>query len=102
MHPARIMPACVLAAVCVAVEPAAAAGEQQATFAVAVRLHAVAKIPSARELCAADAPLDARTLQTLGVAVRVDCPPPTAEARTSAPRAAAGERARPPEVLVSF
>lgn len=101
MQNARLLPACILATACATAHPPAAAGEQQATFAVTVRLHAAAKALSARELCAADAPLDARTLQTLGVAVRVDCPPP-AEARTAAARSTAGERPRPPEVLVSF
>lgn len=97
-----MLPACVLAAACAAACPPASASEQQATFTVAVRLHSAAKIPSARELCVADAPLEASSLRMLGAAVRVDCPAPTAGARTTATRITSGAPARPREVMVSF
>ncbi len=76
----------------------AAAGQQQASFAVAVTLHRVVKPLSAAELCK-----DGKPIQTLGATIRIDCPPPAEKAvRAGAEASPTGEKLQRPEVTVTF
>lgn len=76
----------------------AAAGQQQASFAVAVTLHRVVKPLSAAELCKNGQPI-----RTLGATIRIDCPRPTNGAAGSAQEASlTGEKLPRPEVTVTF
>jgi hypothetical protein len=74
---------------------------QQASFAVAVTLHAASKPLAASQLCPEGKPMD-----VLGVAVRVDCP--TVAANSNATNVLGGaanssrHAARSPEVTVTF
>jgi hypothetical protein len=79
----------------------AAAGQQQASFAVAVTLHTAVKPLSAAELCR-----DGRPITTLGATIQVACPKPAAQTQqpsegTPEP-SATRERQSPPEVTVTF
>lgn len=77
---------------------AVAAGQQQASFAVAVTLHRVVKPLSAAELCK-----DGQPIRTLGATIRIDCPRP-ADSATAPGREAAltGGKLPRPEVTVTF
>ena len=76
------------------------ASGQQASFAVSVRLHAVAKPPAAEQLCPG-----AQPMEVLGVHIRVDCPAPAhKEVKTSqaSPERASHKSAAPPHVTVIY
>lgn len=76
----------------------ATAGQQQASFAVAVTLHRVMKPLSAAELCK-----DGQPLKTLGATIRIDCPRPADRATTPGREASlTGEKLPRPEVTVTF
>ncbi|MHB1123106.1 MAG: hypothetical protein ACYC0T_10350 [Ramlibacter sp.] len=73
------------------------AGQQQASFSVAVTLHRVVKPLSASELCK-----EGKPIRTLGATIQIDCPP---AGRTAAPggEASLTDEKRPrAEVTVSF
>jgi hypothetical protein len=77
-----------------------AASAQQASFAVAITLHAASKPLAAAQLCPEGKPMD-----VLGVAVRVDCPTlANANSTNVLGGAASSSRhaARPPEITVTF
>ena len=75
-----------------------AAQAQQASFAVAVTLHAVAKPMSAAQLCPR-----AGSVEMAGAVVRVECPTVTSATSSSTAKheASASHRQRP-EVTVTF
>ena len=77
----------------------AGADQAQASFAVAVTLHAASKLPALEKLCPAARPLD-----LLGVAIRVDCPGRLAASGTktasNSPTPPRPERA--PEITVTY
>lgn len=76
------------------------ANAQQASFAVSVRLHAVAKPPATEQLCPA-----AQPMEVLGVHIRVDCPAPSQprDLKTfQASSESASRRAVPPHVTVVY
>ena len=77
-----------------------AAGAQQASFAVAVTLHAAAKPMSAAKLCPAGKPAE-----ILGATIRVDCPlVANAGTHSTAERTGSSltNAQRHPEVTVTF
>ena len=77
-----------------------AAGAQQASFAVAITLHAASKPLAAAQLCPEGKPMD-----VLGVAVRVECPTAANASATNVLGANASpsrHTVRPPEVTVTF
>lgn len=77
---------------------AALAGQQQASFAVAVTLHRVVKPLSAAELCK-----DGQPIRTLGATIRIDCPRTTEKPATSGREASLPDERLPrPEVTVTF
>lgn len=76
----------------------ASAGQQQASFAVAVTLHRVVKPLSAAELCK-----DGKPIRTLGATIQIDCPRPLSKAGGDGTEASlAAERLPRPEVTVTF
>lgn len=75
----------------------ATAGQQQASFSVAVTLHRLVKPLSAAELCK-----DGKPIQTLGATIQVDCPRPVERAGADAQGARANEKIPRPEVTVIF
>lgn len=80
------------------VPAAAAAGQQQASFAVAVTLHRVVKPLSAAELCK-----DGRPIQTLGATIQIDCPRPVGRTGAAGSEASLRDGKAPrPEVTVTF
>lgn len=77
---------------------AAGAGQQQASFSVAVTLHRVVKPLSAAELCK-----DGEPIRTLGATIRIDCPrPPNRAAVPGREASLTGEKLPRPEVTVTF
>lgn len=78
----------------------ASAGQQQASFSVAVTLHMAVKPLSAAELCR-----DGRPITTLGATIQVNCsrvnPPPQGPAPATR-EATAPDRPARPEVTVTF
>jgi hypothetical protein len=77
-----------------------AASAQQASFAVAVTLHAASKPLAASQLCPEGKPMD-----VLGIAVRVDCPTVANANSTNVLGGTASSSrhaARPPEITVTF
>lgn len=77
---------------------AAAAGQQQTSFAVAVTLHRVVKPLSAAELCK-----DGQPIRTLGATIRIDCPRPADRPATSGREASlTDDKLARPEVTVTF
>jgi hypothetical protein len=77
-----------------------AASAQQASFAVAVTLHAASKPMAAAQLCPEGKPMD-----VLGVAVRVDCRTVANASSTNVlggPASSPRHASRPPEVTVTF
>lgn len=79
---------------------AAANAEQvQASFAVAVTLHAASKLPALEKLCPAGRPMD-----LLGVAIRVDCPRQMSPATTTTASSSSTQPRvqRPAEITVTY
>lgn len=77
---------------------AAAAGQQQASFSVAVTLHRVVKPLSAAQLCK-----DGRPIQSLGAMIQIDCPQAPQKAGAAAREATLTDANLPrPEVTVTF
>jgi hypothetical protein len=76
-----------------------AASAQQASFAVAVTLHAAAKPMSAAQLCPEGKPMD-----ILGATIRVDCPVVAKASATAAGHTGSSQNVIPrhPEVTVTF
>lgn len=77
----------------------AMAEQVQASFAVAVTLHAASKLPAVEKLCPAGRPMD-----LLGVAIRVDCPEQTSPANTKTASSSPTQPRlqRPPEITVTY
>jgi hypothetical protein len=76
-----------------------AAGAQQASFAVAITLHATMSKPLAvAQLCAQQP----KPIDMLGARIQVDCPMAGPGKGTAGATVAAAARPAPPEVLVTF
>lgn len=76
----------------------AEAGQQQASFSVAVTLHRVVKPLSAAELCK-----DGTPIRTLGATIQIDCPRPVNKAGGAENEASlTGKRLPRPEVTITF
>lgn len=73
------------------------ADQAQASFAVAVTLHAASKLPALEKLCPAATPLD-----LLGVAIRVDCPARISGTKTASNAPAQPRLERPAEITVTY
>ena len=75
------------------------ADQGQASFAVAVTLHAASKLPALEKLCPAARPMD-----LLGVVIRIDCPArTTASATKTASNSPTQPRLeRPAEITVTY